>query len=229
MQINIIDIIIIALSLLLVVAGYFKGLFLSIVGIMRFVFAVPLSFFVSDNFSQGVYDGFVRSYAVERVGERISSFGSIDEYTNKLSESSSIVSAFIKQGLGSLSLESLTNEKAAAMIVDNLLESALITVIKVCLFVLTMLAFYLITSLIILIIRHFSKKDKTPLKTANRFFGAVFGAVKALMLAVAFSLVAKALLSVDFLSGYKIVKVLDNSLIIDYINNTVSLINYPEV
>lgn len=229
MTLNIIDIIIIALSAVLIITGYFRGLLLSVVGIFRFVVAVPLSFFVSDNYASTVYDGFVRSYAVDRISERISNVGSVEGFMSELSSSSSIVGSFIKQGLGSLSLDSLTSERAAAMIVDNLLESSIITIIKVALFVLTMLAFYVITALIILIIKHFSKKDKTPLKTANRLLGGLFGAVKAFMLLVAFCLLARVLLSVDFLGGYKIIKALDQSLIIDYINNSSLLINYPEV
>ncbi|MBR3149893.1 MAG: CvpA family protein [Eubacterium sp.] len=167
---------------LLAVFGYRKGIFLSVLGFIRWSFGMLLCFFVSSKYSLGIYNGYVKPKALEYINQKIVTSTNLDEISKNLGELQQSLPKAL-EGTVDLSKINLSSADAAKTILENVFEPALITLTKVCVFLAVFAVFFLITGIIILVIRNRNKKkDKdgdSKLRKTDKLFGLLFGAVKA--------------------------------------------------
>ncbi len=230
MTVNIIDIVLIALFVIMIIEGYVRGFLVSLIGILRFFLAVPVSYFASTRLAAPVYENWVRGYIINRITIGIENAGGIDGFVEKAVDGSNPVLSAVSKRFGELSLASLSPDKAAQLITDNLIQNAAMTVLKIAIFLATLVAFYVITAIIIRIVKVRSKKDEDkPLKKANRALGAVFGALKGLVVIFVFCLFASVIISLNFADNSSFVNALEESSVVHYVIYENPISNFPEV
>ncbi|MBO5495723.1 MAG: CvpA family protein [Eubacterium sp.] len=218
-MINAIDIAFAVIALLMLLAGVIKGFVMTLVGMLRFVVAVPLSVYVSDRTSDLVYQSYVRNFVIDRLTDRITELGSVDSFVSSLTQKNSLVGDIILDSIPEAQLERLEPPKLSVTLTDNFLAPILQGGVKLAIFIAVFLAFYLVTALVMLIIRKAGKKDKSPLKTVDRVLGGVLGLVKSVIAVGVLSVIFLLIASFDSEGSNSFVKLINDSQVINFINN----------
>ncbi len=177
---NYIDLFFIVIFFVMIFSGYMKGFLVSLLSSLRFVISVPLSLFIANNYSADIYNAFLYEPVHNRVITEIDKTG-IESAVASVRDSFNSLPFALSEKVDSSFLDYLNGgtEELALEIMKNIINPAAITICKIVIFLLTIVVFYAITWLII---KYFKKKndDKdAPLHKTNRFFGAVFGLIKA--------------------------------------------------
>lgn len=178
---NYIDLFFILMIFLTVFSGYARGFVFSLISFVRFIIGVPLSFAVSNNYAGVVYDNYVKNYVVEKVGNQIEKVADLDMFVSKFKETINELPFGIANSADFSFLDSSSSTTLANGIVDNILEPVAVALVKVLLFVLTLWIFYVITWIIIKVIQMICSGKNVFLRKTNKFLGAVFGVLKALV------------------------------------------------
>lgn len=159
-------------------------------GLVRYVVGFPLSFYVSEKLSTSVYNSTVKPKVIEYIDSKVSSSEGIEQLRNSINDALSVFPDFMKQGVD-LSALDVDNKKITQDIMNSGLESSLISITKGFIFVLTLLLFFIISSLIIKQIIKLKRKKEQYLgngivSTVDRCFGALLGVFKAFVSVLAF-------------------------------------------
>lgn len=218
-MINAIDIAFAVIALLMLLAGVIKGFAMTLVGMLRFVVAVPLSVYVSDRTSDLVYQSYVRNFVIDRLTNRITELGSVDSFVSSLTQKNSLVGDIILDSIPKAQLERLEPPQLSVTLTDNFLAPILQGGVKLAIFIAVFLVFYLVTALVMLIIRKAGKKDKSPLKTVDRVLGGVLGLVKSVIAVGVLSVIFLFIASFDSEGSNSFVKLINDSQVINFINN----------
>lgn len=176
---NYIDLFFIVVFLVMIFAGYLKGFIVSVLSLVRFAVAFPLSFFLADKYSSLIYTSLCRDIIQNSVFAEIEKSGvegSVEAIRDFLENlpfglSDSVNFSFLNGG----------REELVQGIMKNAVDPAAEIIVKIAVFVLTIIVFYVITWLII---RYFKKRsdDKdSPFHKTNKFLGAVLGLIKAVL------------------------------------------------
>lgn len=237
MMFNIFDILIAVVSVIIFIVAISRGFVLSIVRVIRPVVAIPLACFTAKRFSQPIYDGFIRERICSILQKKIDSMPSPAEYVSSIMEGSEKSSLFKTQINEYLSRYTDVNSaQLTEYITDNFVESIAVSALKILLFALTMLIVYLLFCAIISIVQKTKKKHKA-LNGTDRFFGGVFGLVKALVVVVGICTLAQLVISVvgdtalvnESISNSKFFAELSQSKVISFVNTYNPLVKYLEV
>lgn len=197
MVINYIDILLVIIFAASIAAGYARGLVLSLISFAKYIIGFPLAFYVADTYSAGFYDRFVESSAFERVAQGLSTTADIDSFVSSVQEAVNELPFGLSQAVDLSFLSGLSTDSAARAVTDNIVEPVATVIIKILLFVLTVLVFYVITWIVGRIIRKLDHVKHMPLKKTNKFLGAVFGALQG---AVSLAVISAVLIFInDFL------------------------------
>ena len=211
---NFIDLSIIILILLIVWEGYARGFIVSLLSLVRFAVGIPVSFFIADKYSLALYNSHFRENISSRIFADIESTG-ISEYIASVKTG---VPEFIS---GTVDLSFLDNANTAAVadgVMKNIVDPVAETITKVALFVVSIVVFYLITGIILHIVKKMSNSSKAPFKNTNKFLGAVLGLLKALVIVFAVATVG-GFITDSFSSGDNIfLKQLESSAVIEFVN-----------
>ena len=177
--VNYIDIILVAILLLFVICGYFRGLFINIVNFIRWALGMFLCFFLSEKLSEPVYNSFVKPRAIAYINENIVTSTNLDEVFKNIQEfSNKIPEAF--KGSIDFSKFSVSGDDLAKSILENYFEGLLMLLTKAAIFIAVFAVFFLITGLIVLVIKRRNKKrdKKSLIKKTDRFLGGILGLLK---------------------------------------------------
>ena len=177
--VNYIDIILVAILLLFVICGYFRGLFINIVNFIRWALGMFLCFFLSEKLSEAVYNSFVKPRAIAYINENIVTSTNLDEVFKNIQEfSNKIPEAF--KGSIDFSKFSVSGDDLAKSILENYFEGLLMLLTKAAIFIAVFAVFFLITGLIVLVIKRRNKKrdKKSLIKKTDRFLGGILGLLK---------------------------------------------------
>ncbi len=222
--VNGVDVAFVILLVLLSAFGWKKGIFVSVLGFIRWSVGTFLCFFLSDNYSSGVYNEFVKPKALEYIEQKIVTSSNVDDILDNLNKLHQQLPKLVADSVN-LSSVKLSSKDAAQTVLENVFEPTLIMLTKICIFVLVFLVFFGITGIIILAVKHRNKKKdrdgESKLRKADKFFGMLFGAVKALVIIFAVSAL------ITYLTGYyedsgganTFIDYANNSALVDLINN----------
>lgn len=177
---NYVDLFIVVVFLIIVLEGYARGFFVSLLSLIRFAVGIPASFLVADKFSGVVYTNYFRENISANVLSGIEQSG-LDTYVASVKDTVNSLPDVLK---GSVDLSFLNNASAASAadgIMSNIVDPVMEMVVKAALFVVTLVVFYVATGIILLVVKKLGNSKNAPFRKTNKFMGAVFGLVKALI------------------------------------------------
>lgn len=179
---NYIDIAFIAAAVIMVIAGASRGLMVSLLSTLKYIVGIPLSYFVSGLLYERLYDGVVRDLVYDRILEEITASASAENMINGIKEFVNGLPETLAGEFDLSALSGLTAQQFSASLTDSVLEPVILTALRIILFVVLFIVFCIIVSVLISAFSKMQKKKHAPLKRTNRFFGGVFGFLKAALL-----------------------------------------------
>ncbi len=220
---NYIDLFLVILIVIYTYVGVRRGFLISLLGMLRFVAAIPLSAYVGNTYAVPIYQNYVRSLMLKYVSDKLSSSAQITDFTDGLKSLSNAFSFVFKDKSVLTSINAITPDTASAYITDNILCPIVQEIIKILLIVLTFLLFYVITGIIMSLAKKIRQKKDFPLHKTNSFFGGVFGLVKSGALVLVLASIYDFVMSL-VTADNSFVTQLKSSVIINYINQINPLI-----
>lgn len=218
-----VDLFLIILVVIYVYVGVRRGFLISLLGMLRFVVAVPLSLFVGDNYYKVIYDNYARNLVLKYVNDKLSNSNTVNDFIDGVKSFSNTFSFVFsdKSKLDDINL--ISPSTASSYITDNILCPIVQEIIKILLIVLTFLLFYAITCIIMSVAKKIRQKKDLPLHKTNSVFGGLFGFVKACVLLFVISSITDFVLPL-ITKDNSFVTQLKSSVIINYINQINPLI-----
>ena len=177
---NYVDLFIIILFLVIVLEGYARGFLVSLLSLIRFAVGIPFSFIIADKCSGMVYENYFRDNISADVLNGIESSG-LDTYVSSIKDTVNSLPDVFKGSVDLSFLDHASAASAADGIMTNIVDPIMDTIVKAALFGVTLGLFYIITGIILFIVKKLSNSNKAPFRKTNKFLGAVFGLVKALI------------------------------------------------
>lgn len=215
-----IDLAFIIIIVIMVAVGAHRGLIVSLLSAVRTIIGVPLSFFVSEKYSQWTYDSLVREIAYNKVSERLAESESFNSVISSVDELTSSLPDIFTQRIDTSSFigKGLSIDEISVRITDSVVEPIAVIIIKILLFIVSFLLFFLVTGLIISIIKKLRKRNKTPLKRTSTVLGGVFGLLKALVFIFALSTILSYICNIIPQNNI-LARQADSSFALEFINN----------
>ncbi len=222
--VNYFDVGIAALILLSAIVGWRRGIAVSITNFIRCSFGFFLCFYLSSNFSQIVYDNYVRQKCLDTINEKIVVSNNIDETINNLNNFVNGLPEYISSSLNIKNID-ISSTALSESILNNVFEPIIMVIIKVVIFISAFILFFGATGIIIAVIRRHNKKTeekngkRSPLKTADKTFGMIFGVIKAFIIILAVSAVLMYFADMDeiMFKESKFLQEAEHSVLIKYI------------
>ncbi|MDE6658744.1 MAG: CvpA family protein [Eubacterium sp.] len=183
---NYVDLFIIVLFLVIVFEGYARGFLVSLLSLIRFAVGIPVSFLVAENYSTVVYTNCFRESINTQVLNGIENSG-LEQFVSSVKDSVNALPSVFK---GSADLSFLNNATAASAadgVMKNIVDPVADRITQIVLFVITIVVFYIVTGLILFAAKKLSNSKHAPFRKTNKFLGAAFGFVKALIFVFAIS------------------------------------------
>lgn len=225
MIVNYIDIILIVVFAACIAAGYARGFLLSLISFARYIIGFPAAFYVADTYSLAFYERFISSTALEKISQGLSDSADIDSFVSAVRNAVAELPFGLSGSVDLSFLNGISNETAANAVLKNVVEPVALVIVKIILFVATLLLFYLIVWVISKIIKSIMNKEHTPLKRTNKFLGAVFGALKGVVTLAVFSAVLVFMRDFLFTSSQSFVSQVDSSVVLEFINKINSFLH----
>ena len=221
---NYIDLCIIILFLIIVLEGYARGFIVSLLSLVRFAVGIPLSFIVADKFSGAVYANYFRETISADILKGIENSG-LDTYTASVRDTVNALPDVFKGSVDMSFLNNANSATAAEGIMNNIVDPVMEMIVKAALFVVTLAVFYILTGIVLFAVKKLSNSSKAPFRKTNKFLGAVFGMVKALIFVFAIAKIG-AFLTENIGSTDAFLHMLASSGIIEFVNkfNPINLI-----
>lgn len=184
---------------------------------LRFAVGVPISLYVGETYNKPIYDNYIRQYALDQVGKKLTNSQEITNFTNQLKDSINTFSFLFEDKADLDMLNNLNSDKAAAYITDNIIEPVAVEIVKLVLILLTFLLFYVITGIIVSTAKKIREKKDLPLHRTNSILGGVFGLVKAFIIVLVIGAVADLIVTLDG-GENEFLRQLESSTILKYVN-----------
>lgn len=200
--VNYFDVIIAAIIIVMAIAGWRKGLAISVANFIRYSFGMFLCFYTSSNCSQLVYDNYVKQKCIESINQNIAVSNNLDETINNLNEYVKTLPPFISQFIDTKSID-ISSTDIAESILTNVFEPIVMVIIKVVLFIAVFVIFFGLTGIIMAIVKHRMKKqdgkkgEKSKLRTADKLCGLAFGVIKSFVVILAISSILMYFIDLD--------------------------------
>lgn len=212
---NYIDLAFIVIAAVMIIAGAYRGLVVSLLSMLRFIAGIPIAYFVSDTYYSQIYNNLVKDIAYNRVLEELSQTQSVETIISNIKDfTDSLPSIFS----GSIDLTgALSIEEISRVITDSIIEPIALIAIRLILFAAVFVAFYIITGIIILAVKRLRKKEHAPLKKTDFILGGAFGFIKAMVFVLACATIisyASAIVPAD----HPFIKTAESSRALEFIN-----------
>lgn len=219
--VNYIDIMLVAIFILFTVIGYAKGILLTIINFIRWSVGMFLCFYFSTNLAQPVYENSIKPKMLAEINSKVATTTNIDEVITNLQAYAKDLPPVLTKGVDFSTL-TITNDDIANSILTTFFEGALLVFAKVLIFAIVFVVFFGATGLIIAIIKRMNKRknggEKSPLRKADKFFGGIFGMLKATVIVLAVSSILICFVNLDGASSYPFIKTAESSQILQFID-----------
>lgn len=182
---NYIDIAFLVLAAVMILLGAKRGFLVSLLNVLKYIVAVPAAYFVSDSYSEVVYDKYLSEYVQKKMAEKLSSADTLNALIDGLNERADFVLSLFSTDLSNLG--TLSGERLVDYICTDVIRPLAVIAISLVLFLLVLIFVILIANVIIHILKKHRKKSKERngkgmLSSANGLLGALFGLVKSVIL-----------------------------------------------
>lgn len=221
MTVNYVDIVIVAVSLIMILVSARRGILIALVGMTRVLVGVPISFYVSENYHEMIYNNYVKDAVMKKIEEEIARQGTVSLFISSIQETLDTLPAFFTKNFDTAPLENLSVKRTAEYFELNLVRPIAESVIEIALFLAVFIVFLIITGIIIQILKIRNKHDDTPLRKTDIILGAVFGLFKTAMLVFAVCTLAGMATDVlpkEYIASNEFVNQLETSKIISVVN-----------
>ena len=84
--VNYVDVIIVGIILLFMIIGWARGIFITVVNLIRYAVGFFLCTYCSNNLAQPIYDGFVKEKIVDTLAKKVVTSANIDEISTNLTQ-----------------------------------------------------------------------------------------------------------------------------------------------
>ena len=220
--VNYIDVIVVGIVLLFSIVGYSRGLFVTLLNFLRYVFGFSICTFSANKFTQPVYDGFVKEKIVDQLSKKVVTSTNVDEIFDNLKNFVDSTPEIIKNNLNLTSLPLKTGDDIATTISDSVFQPIALVIIKGLIFVVVGILFFGITGIIISAIKNHKKKNKDKknvLKTSDRILGGILGIVKGVFIVFVFVSIVTFVSEIDSIAKNSFFVEAQNSTLFNYILN----------
>lgn len=180
---NYIDLFFIVFFFVIIFAGYLRGFAVSLLTLVRTAVSFPASFIISSFYGDDIYNTLFYESLCNSVTAKIDETG-LENSVTAVSEFIDGLPSYISNLISPYYLDVLSNNKTdfADQIMKGVINPIGIMIVKVVLFIIVLIAFYIIFAIIIKIIKDKSDDKDAPFHKTNKFLGAVFGLVKAVII-----------------------------------------------
>ena len=216
MNMNTIDIVLIAVVLIIVIYGYFRGFLIAVLSLARTVLGIPLCYFVAKNCSEPLYNALLRETINAQMAQTVEGTG-LDGAIEGIRETVNSLPEAFRNVVDLSFLNNVSAANATQGIMQNVIDPIAILIGKIVLFIVIAIVFFIVTGILLAIIDKASKKDDAPFKNTNKFLGAALGAVKSLIILFAVAAVGNFLVTYFAGSG-AVIDQIDSSAVIGFIN-----------
>jgi hypothetical protein len=188
--VNYIDVALVVIFLLFASIGYKRGLFFTVINFVRYALGFSLCFYLSNNLTQPIYDNYLRQKALDTINTEIATTSNVDEVISNLNNYVSSLPKFISNSLNIDSL-TLSTKDVSESLLTNIFEPIILAITKGAIFIAVFLVFFIATGVIIKTVRKASKRrdakrgKKSFVKKTDKFFGTLFGSLKAFIVILA--------------------------------------------
>ncbi len=214
---NYFDIVFIAVSVLMIISGMRRGLLVSMISTLKYVVGLPLSYFLSNVLNQRLYDSFVKELVYKSVLDQISKSRSREAFLNSIHTIVSDMPDYLKKSIDLSSLNNMTSEEISKSLTNTILEPISLTILKIVIFIVVFVVFCIVLNIFISIFTKLQQKEHMPLKHTNRFFGGLFGLVKAAVMLFTVSTVIGIICGV-IPQDNSFIKQVEDSYVLEFIN-----------
>ena len=150
--VNYIDILLAAILLIFVIIGYCRGLLINVINFIRWSLGLFLCFYVSEKATPLVYSNYVKPRALEAINKNFVTSTNLDEVLKNLQDFSQKIPKPLADSVDFSKLN-ISSDDIANEILKNYFEGILMFAVKAALFILVFAVFFLITGIIITVIR----------------------------------------------------------------------------
>lgn len=182
---NYIDLFFIVIFFVMIFAGYLRGFAVSLLTLVRTAVSFPASFMISSFYGDDIYNALFYESLYNSVIAKIDETG-LENSVNAVSEFidglPSYFSNVIRINPSFSDMLGSTEIDFADQIMKYVINPVGITIVKVVLFILVLIILYIIFGIIIKLIKDKSDDKDAPFHKTNKFLGAVFGLVKAVII-----------------------------------------------
>lgn len=182
---NYIDLFFIVIFFVMIFAGYLRGFAVSLMTLVRTAVSFPASFMISSFYGDDIYNAVFYESLYNSVIAKIDETG-LENSVNAVSEFidglPSYFSNVIRINPSFSDMFGSTEIDFADQIMKYVINPVGITIVKVVLFILVLIILYIIFGIIIKLIKDKSDDKDAPFHKTNKFLGAVFGLVKAVII-----------------------------------------------
>jgi|GEM_PF-1764296 len=191
-----VDIVLIAVSVLIIVMGIKRGFISSVLGLVAWLAAAFCVVKFSMPISEWIYTEFVRESIIKRVSKTLESdyaFGTVqsqfsaftDTISTLLKSATKLIGTDTSQSVQNFDPSGMTLEQVSRNITDSYLSPL---VIQLCKWVVSFVGFFVLIALFNVVGNLIAKLIKsTPFKNADKLLGAVAGVLKAAVMLIVFS------------------------------------------
>lgn len=218
MSINFIDIILFVIFAACIAGGYSRGFLLSLISFAKYIVGVPLAFWAASDLSVPFYEKYVSQAALERISAGLAGSADIDSFVSSVREAVGELPFGLGSAVDLSFLNGISNDAAASAVLQNIVEPVALAIIKIVIFVVTLVLFSVAVWLVSKLIRRLMNNKHAPLKHTNKFLGAVFGALKGILTLAALCAVIAFLRDFLFSSSEAFVSQADSSVVVEFIN-----------
>lgn len=199
--VNYVDISLVLIFLISIIIGYAKGFLITLVNFIRYSIGLFLCFYLSSNLTQIVYDSYVKQMALDYVNNKLEENG-VNEFLTGFQTNIENLPDFLTSS-ADLSVLTANSDNLADIILINVLEPVLLTAIKIIIFLLVFILFFVSTGIIISLFQKYSKHrdekrgHKTILKKTDKIIGGLLGIFKSFVIVLAITSVLMYILSLS--------------------------------
>lgn len=219
---NYLDIAVAFVFIIFIITGYARGFLKTVVNLLRYSLGLFLCFYLSSNLTPILYDSVIKDRVLLSINNKIDAVG-IEQFTANITDSLQDLPDFITSSLD-LSVLTTSSENIANILLINLLEPLILSVLKIGLYILVFILFFVSTGLIIHLFDKSSKRrdrkrgHMTKLKKSDKIVGAVIGAFNSLVLVLALESILRFFSDIGFANEFLITQ-FDSSVIVELLNN----------
>ncbi|MDE5983802.1 MAG: CvpA family protein, partial [Eubacterium sp.] len=157
----------------------------------------------------------VKDIAYNNVLEELSQAQSIETIISNVKDFTESLPSVFSGNIdfaGALSIEEISR-----VITDSIIEPIALVAIRIIIFAAVFVAFYVITGIIILVVKRFRKKEHAPLKKTDFILGGAFGLVKAAVFIFTAATII-GYISAIVPADNSFIEIADNSYALEFIN-----------